>query len=264
VKLLGAPGVAEEQAYTAGLLANLPMQDINLTCALLDEKAFPILIYRIEEVRKGVVRIGAGRYIAPFQKGLVGVLSRFTYALDNPAILALVKEKDLTSLFTSLLQSSTFDEVQCSSARALENLSLKSKQLSQVPEIPANNSCLCCFPYAQKPPPPTGMCPVHGGLCSARDTFCLREAKAIVPLVACLDHPNTSLVEAAMAALSTLIKDTVDIDHGVQVCVSESTTVHHICRTMLTQDVVKCVLADHCCWLYSDLWQVQGVVPFVV
>jgi len=45
----------------------------------------------------------------------------------------------------------------------------------------------------------------------------LIEADAIGPLVACLDHRNTSLVEAAMGALSTVLMDGVDIDQGVGV-----------------------------------------------
>jgi hypothetical protein len=220
VRLLGESSITEEQAYAAGLLANLPMQDHFLTRALLSEGALPILVGRIEEVKRGVVHIGAGRNIGPFQKGLVCILSRFTYMLDDEDIVDQARELDFTALFTSLLRMSNLEEVQQFSAQALENLSVKSKELSRLPDMRVNNNSLFrCFTCGKEPPPPTGLCLVHGGLCSARDTFCLVEAQAIGPLVACLDHRNTSVVEAAMGALSTLLMDTTDVERGVQVCV---------------------------------------------
>lgn len=223
VKLIGSSGVTEEQAFAAGLLANLPIQDIYLTRALLDEGALPMIVSRINEVKKGVVKIGGGRHIAAFQKGLVGVLVRFTYQLDDPNFVAVVQEYDLTTLFTELLQTSTLDEVQQSSAQALENLSTKSKSLSVVPVQPAQEPMFACFPCMAKPPPPkVATCVLHGGMCSVKTTFCLVEADAIGPLIACLDHRNTSLVEAAMGALSTTLMDTVDIDQGVAVSDSRS------------------------------------------
>lgn len=224
VKLLDASGVTEEQAYAAGLLSNLPTQDIYLTRALLTEDAMPILVARIQEVKKGVVRIGSGRHTAAFQKGVVGVLSRFTYMLDDADVVRIVQEFDLTRLFTELLQTSTLEDVQRSSAQALENLSAKSKELSEVPDhLPHHSSgpkLLACLPCFRKPPPRPNLCVVHGGICSERYSFCLLEAKAIGPLVACLDHRNTSLVEAAMGALSTMLMDTVDIIQGVDVSCS--------------------------------------------
>jgi hypothetical protein len=196
------------------------MQDHFLTRALLSEGALPILVGRIEEVKRGVARVGVGRNIGPFQKGLVCILSRFTFVLDDADIVDEARKLDLTSLFTSLLRMSNLEEVQRSSAQALENLSTKSKQLSRLPEVTKQKQGLfSCFPCGKKPPPPIGLCPVHGGLCSARESFCLIEAQAIGPLVACLDHRNTSVVEAAMGALSTLLMDTTDVERGVQVCV---------------------------------------------
>lgn len=218
VKLIGASGVTEEQAFAAGLLANLPIQDTHLTRALLDEDALPVIVDRINEVKKGVVKIGGGRHVAAFQKGLVGVLLRFTYQLDDPQFVAVAQEFDLAGLFTELLQTSTLDEVQQTSAQGLENLSQRSKALSAVPEQAAPEPMFPCFPCIAKPPPPkVAVCPLHDGLCSVKWTFCLVEADAVGPLVACLDHRNTSLVEAAMGALSTMLMDTVDIDQGVAV-----------------------------------------------
>lgn len=218
VKLIGASGVTEEQAFATGLLANLPLQDTYLTRALLEQNALPMIVDRINEVKKGVVKIGGGRHIAAFQKGLVGVLLRFTYQLDDFEVLQMAQDYDLASLFTELLQTSSLDEVQQSSAQGLENLSTKSKQLSVAPMAPVPEPYFACFPCWTKPPPPkVPTCVLHGGLCSAKSSFCLIEADAIGPLVACLDHRNTSLVEAAMGALTTVLVDGVNIDQGVGV-----------------------------------------------
>lgn len=218
VKLIGASGVTEEQAFATGLLANLPLQDTYLTRALLEQNALPMIVDRINEVKKGVVKIGGGRHIAAFQKGLVGVLLRFTYQLEDVEVRQMAQEYDLASLFTELLQTSTLDEVQQSAAQALENLSTKSKQLSAVPNAPPPEPMFSCFPCCPKPPAPKiRTCVIHGGVCSAKSSFCLIEADAIGPLIACLDHRNTSLVEAAMGALSTTLMDGVDIDQGVEV-----------------------------------------------
>lgn len=218
VKLIGASGVTEEQAFATGLLANLPLQDNYLTRALLEQNALPMIVDRINELKRGVVKIGGGRHIAAFQKGLVGVLVRFTYQLDDPEVLHMAQTYDLATLFTDLLQTSTLDEVQQSSAQALENLATKSKQLSVLPDPPVPESVFPCFPCCTKPlPPRPRTCVLHSGVCSPKLSFCLIEVDAIGPLIACLDHRNTSLVEAAMGALSTILMDGVDIDQGVLV-----------------------------------------------
>ncbi|KAG0564740.1 hypothetical protein M758_8G130700 [Ceratodon purpureus] len=252
VKLIGASGVTEEQAFAAGLLANLPIQDTYLTRALLDEGALPMIVSRINEVKKGVVKsIGGGRHNAAFMKGLVGVLVRFTFQLDDPQFVSVAQEYDLTTLFTELLQTSTLDEVQQSSAQALENLSTKSKSLSVVPIQPTQEPMFPCFPCMAKPPPPkVATCVLHGGLCSVKTTFCLVEADAIGPLIACLDHRNTSLVEAAMGALSTTLMDTVDIDQGVAV-LHQADAVHPILTIM--QEHRTEVLRQRAVWMVERI-----------
>ena len=61
------------------------------------------------------------------------------------------------------------------------------------------------------PQPPPGTCRVHGGFCSLRESFCLAEGgcKAVEQLVACLEHADARVVEAALAALSTLMGDSI-------------------------------------------------------
>ena len=218
IKLLASDSPMEEQAVAAGLLANLPMRDIQLTRAMLEEGAPVLLIKRLDDLKRGVVRVGDRKHIAPFQTGIVGILARFTCAVDDSRFLDLAIHNSFVELFTSLLQTTGSDELQISAALSLENLSVKSKQLSEFPEMPQERGmwsfCLASF---QKPAPVLGLCPVHSGVCSSRETFCLLKANALLPLVSCLDHRNPGVVEAAIGALSTLLMDTVDIERGSQV-----------------------------------------------
>lgn len=230
LKLLGPDSPMEEQAAAAGLLSNLPLKDIQLTRAMLDEGALTLLIRRLNDLKKGVVRIGDSRYMAPFQTGLVGILARFTYALDDHRVLVLAIEHKLTDLFTSILQSVGLDDVQRSAALALEHLSTKSKQLSELPELPQSKGVLMdWFACVKRPTLSVGLCPLHGGVCSSTDTFCLLSANAVVPLVSCLDHRNPGVVEAALGALSTFLMDTVDLERGAQVSVLQHNHQHLLC-----------------------------------
>ncbi|XP_024384626.1 U-box domain-containing protein 43 [Physcomitrium patens] len=215
IKLLDSDQPMEEQAVAAGLLANLPMRDYHLTRAMLDEGAPALLLKRLDDLKRGVVRPSDRRHITPFKTGMVGILVRFTCALDDQRILNLASTYNFTELFTSLLQSGGSDELQNSAAKALENLSEKTPQLSSVPDPPKPRGIyrLACF---KQPTPLIGLCPVHSGVCTSKETFCLLHAKALLPLVSCLDHRNPSIVEAAIGALSTLLMDTVDMERGSQ------------------------------------------------
>ncbi|KAI7755856.1 hypothetical protein M8C21_002738 [Ambrosia artemisiifolia] len=205
----------EEQAVAVGLLADLPERDIGLTRQMLDEGAFEIVISRIKLIRQGEPR--RSRFVTPYLEGLVRVLSRITFVLQNePKAVSLCRDQDLAGLFTELLASS-LDNVQMVSAFALENLSLESKNLTKLPEIPPPSVCMSIFPCFSKQPVMTGLCRVHRGACSRRDTFCLLEGPALRRLVGLLDHTNAAVVEASLAALSTLLDDGVNIEEGVAV-----------------------------------------------
>ncbi|KAM0042455.1 putative U box domain, armadillo-like helical, Zinc finger, RING/FYVE/PHD-type [Helianthus debilis subsp. tardiflorus] len=206
----------EEQAAAVGILADLPEEDIGLTRQLLDEGAFEMMISRIRMIRQGEPR--RSRFVTPYLEGLVGVLSRITFVLPNePKAVSLCRDHDLTGLFTELLQQSGLDKVQMVSAYALENLSQESKNLTKLPEIPEPGFCGSIFPCFSTQPVMTGLCRVHRGSCSQRDTFCLLEGPALPRLVALLDHADVKVVEASLAALSTLLDDGVNIEGGVAV-----------------------------------------------
>ncbi|KAG9442565.1 hypothetical protein H6P81_018419 [Aristolochia fimbriata] len=209
-------GITEEQAAAVGLLADLPERDSSLTGRLLDEGTFELVTSRVVRIRKGEIR--GSRFVTPYQEGLVRVLARLTYVLaDEPRAVSLAREHDLAVLFTDLLLTNGLDDVQMVSALALENLSQESKRLTRVPVAPEQGFCCSIFPCLSRRQTITGLCRVHLGFCSSRESFCLLEGRAVGKLVACLDHRNEKVVEAALAALCTLLDDGVDIEQGVLV-----------------------------------------------
>ncbi|CAL4967817.1 unnamed protein product [Urochloa decumbens] len=223
-------GVNEEQAAAAALLGDLPERDWGLTRQLQELGAFRAVASRLAELRRGAIR-GSNRHVAPFTEGAVKVLYRVTCALgEAEEYVEVARELGLAPLFVELLQqmSSGLDAVLLHSAMALENLSLQAGRLTAVPpEPPAPTGLLAacvCFggggtrPKQQQPAP--GTCRVHGGFCSLRESFCLVEGgcKAVERLVALLEHADERVVEAALAALSTLVGDGVaSVEEGVLV-----------------------------------------------
>nr|XP_043615179.1 U-box domain-containing protein 44-like [Erigeron canadensis]XP_043615180.1 U-box domain-containing protein 44-like [Erigeron canadensis] len=206
----------EEQAAAIGIVADLPEMDVGLTRQMLDEGDFQIVVSRIKMIRQGETR--RSRFVTPYLEGLVRVLSRITFVLANePKAISFCRDHDLTGLFTELLQANGLDNVQMASALALENLSQESKNLTKLPELPSPGFCGSIFPCLSNQPVVTGLCRVHRGTCTQRDTFCLIEGQALARLVALLDHTNEKVVEASLAALSTLLDDGVNIEEGVSV-----------------------------------------------
>lgn len=209
-------GISEEQAPAAGLVADLPLQDSVLTRHLVQDGAFTTIISKVIMIRQGESR--GGRFVNPFLEGLVRIVSRITFILeDDPDIIAVAREYNLTALFSDLLQMNGLDTVQIVSATALGNLSGQSKHLTKILPPPNVGLCFSIFPCLSQKSVETGVCRVHHGICSSRESFCLLEGKVVEKLVACLDHNNEKVVEASLTALSTLLDDGVDIDQGVMV-----------------------------------------------
>jgi hypothetical protein len=209
------PTITEEQAAAAGLLAELPERDLVLTMRLLREGAFEKIISKIVGIRQGEIR--GIRFERTFLEGLVSILARITFALTKETDATLFCcEKNLPSLFLDLLQSNSQDNIQRASATALENLSLESKNLTKIPELPPPTYCVSIFSCLSKPPVVLGICKIHQGICSVRESFCLVEGQAVDKLVDLLDHENDKVVGPALAALSTLLEDGLDVVQGVR------------------------------------------------
>ncbi|XP_039787398.1 U-box domain-containing protein 24-like [Panicum virgatum] len=129
---------------------------------------------------------------------------------------ARLKSLELLRLVVDNDDTSDLDAVLLYSAMALEKLSLQSGRLTAVPEpAPRGKAkglllmCRACL-RGGTPPPPGALGTCRGG------------CKAVERLVACLEHADERVVEAALAALSTLVGDGVaDAAEGVLV-VSEA------------------------------------------
>ncbi|VVA95487.1 unnamed protein product [Arabis nemorensis] len=207
--------ITEEQAAAAGLLAELPERDLGLTQRLLREGAFEKIISKIIGIRQGEIR--GIRFERTFLEGLVSILARITFALTKDIrATSFCRENNLASIFLDLLQSNSQDKIQISSAIALENLSLESKNLTTIPELPPPNYCASIFSCLSKPPVILGICKIHQGKCSLRESFCLVEGQAVDKLVDLLDHENEKVVGPALAALSTLLEDGLEVEKGVR------------------------------------------------
>ncbi|KAK9277319.1 hypothetical protein L1049_006860 [Liquidambar formosana] len=222
--------ITERQAVSANFLAKLPHENISLNLALLNNNTVPTILQSINQLQRSGTR--TNRYAIAYLEGLVGILVRFTTTLYEPQMLFLARNYNFTAVFTELLMKISSDEVQRLSATGLENLSAKSITLSEPPKFKRtkvmklfNLPKFLSFTSSKKRKIP--VCPVHRGVCSSQNTFCLVEAKAVERLLACLNHENAEVVEAALSAICTLLDDKVDVDNSVTM-LSGVNTIQHV------------------------------------
>lgn len=206
---------SDEQDAALQILANLPKRDRRLTRELMEQGAFKFVARKVLSICRR--ETGNNIYDNTLLEALVKVLARITYVLqEEPRCIALAREYNLASMFASLLRLNGLGDVQVLSAKALVNLSLQSKYLTGTPKFdePEQKSMLGLF---GRKPPSIQLCRVHSGICSIRDNFCILEGKAVERLILCLNHCNKKVVNAALAALCTLLEDGVEIAEGVLV-----------------------------------------------
>ncbi|KAA8529286.1 hypothetical protein F0562_033915 [Nyssa sinensis] len=222
--------ITEKHAVSANFLAKLPHQNLTLNLALLNKNMVPTILQQIKQIQRSDTR--TSRYESAYLEGLVGTLVRFTATLYEHQILFLARTYNFTSVLTELIMKTSSDEVQRLSAIGLENLSSHSVNLSKPPQI--KNPKFVKQLFLRKCPPSNStkdrkipLCPVHRGVCSSQDTFCLLDAKAVERLLACLDHENVEVVEAALSAICTLLDDKVDVDKSVSM-LNEVNAVQHV------------------------------------
>ncbi|XP_066399895.1 U-box domain-containing protein 44-like [Miscanthus floridulus] len=208
-------GNADEQDAALQILANLPKRDKHLTRELMEQGAFKIVASKVLSIYRRDA--GSDIYDNALLEGLAKVLARITYVLrDEPRCVSLAREYNLAALFTSLLRLHGLEEVQVVSAKALMNLSLESKYLTSTPKFDDSEQRSKLALFGRKAPN-IQFCRVHSGVCSIRDNFCILEGKAVERLIHCLNHSNKKVVEAALAALCTLLEDGVETAEGVSV-----------------------------------------------
>jgi hypothetical protein len=221
--------ITQKQAVSSTFLAKLPHQSLTLNLALLSKNTVPAILQQINQIQRTGIR--TSRYAIPYLEGLVGILVRFTTTLYEPRILFLARNYNFTSVLTEMLMKTSSDEVQRLAAVGLENLSLESISLSKPPVIKKTKFLKLFYPpkflfsgSSKKRKLP--VCPVHRGACSSQNTFCLVDAKAVERLLACLDHENVEVVEAALSAICTLLDDKVDVDKSVGMLCEVNATQH--------------------------------------
>lgn len=212
--------ISEKHALRANFLAKLPHQNLTLNLALVHTNIVPTVLQAISLVQRSGSR--TNRYLNAYFEGLVGILVRFTKTLYDSQVLLLARSYNFTSVFTDLLATTSADEVQRLSAVGLENLSTQSISLSKLPTVckSKSNKLLflpICRSSRSSKYKKIGLCPVHRGVCSSQDTFCLLEANAVERLLACLDHENVGLIEAALSAICSLLDDSVDVDKSISI-----------------------------------------------
>ncbi|CAN8234444.1 unnamed protein product [Cochlearia groenlandica] len=247
--------ITEEQAAAAGLLADLPERDWCLTQRLLSEGAFDKIISKINVIRQGEVR--GKRFERTFLEGLVSILSRITFALTKDAqAVSFCQENNLASVFLDLLQSNNQDNIQIASATALENLSLESKNLTTKPELPPPSYCVSIFSCLSKPHVVLGICKIHQGLCSLRDSFCLVEGQGVDKLVDLLDHENEKVVGPALAALSTLLEDGLEVEEAVRL-IGEADGITPILNVLLENRTEN--LRIRAVWMVERILRIEDI-----
>lgn len=219
--------ITEKQAVSAKFLAQLPHQNLTLNLALLYNNTVPTILEAISQIQKRGTR--SSRFESAYLEGLVGILVRFTTTLYEPQILFSARTHNFTAVFTELLIQPSSDEVQRLSAIGLENLSTESIRLSKPPQIKRKKlfylpKYLFCGSSRRRKIP---LCPIHGGVCSSQNTFCIVDAKAVERLLVCLGNENAEVVEAALSTICTLLDDKVDVEKSVSM-LSEANAVQHV------------------------------------
>lgn len=214
--------IREKDAVSANFLAKLPHSNLSLNLALINSNTIPIVMECVYKLQMGGTR--SSRHANSYFEGLVGIIVRLTSTLYDHQIVHTARTYNFASVLTNLLTRSFTDEVQKLSALGLENLSKQSIVLSRPPPPQRNkiktlkfvffNKCIK-INLSKEQNQSFTLCPIHGGVCSSRETFCLIDAEAIDKLLALLDHQNAEVIEAALLAISTLLDDKVNVEKSI-------------------------------------------------
>ncbi|KAL8150231.1 hypothetical protein V2J09_020039, partial [Rumex salicifolius] len=224
--------ITERQVLSVKLLATLPHEHLQLNLCLLGENTVATIVQTIKQIQESGMR--KSRHSSAYLEGLVGILVRSTATLYEHQMLYLAVNNNFTALFKNLIMETTSAEVKRLAATGLEKLSVQSPKLSKPPRVERKSS-ITSFSYLSsrssgkiKLP----ICPIHRGVCSAKNTFCLFLSGAMEALLLCLDHQNVDVIEAALLALSTLLEDNVDMEKSMSI-------LHEMRVTMQVMRLVK-------------------------
>eukprot|EP00268_Persea_americana_P040914 TRINITY_DN4072_c0_g1_i1.p1 TRINITY_DN4072_c0_g1~~TRINITY_DN4072_c0_g1_i1.p1 ORF type:complete len:525 (-),score=124.61 TRINITY_DN4072_c0_g1_i1:3891-5465(-) len=179
----------EEKTAAMGIISNLPKDHTQITQWLLDAGALGIIVTFLTD---GMHNGGSMNHLV---ENASGALCRFTLS-TNPEWQKRAAEAGIIPVLIQLLASGTA-LAKKHAAISLAQFSDSSFKLSRPVE---KRRRFLCFST-----PPEPGCPVHLGVCSMEESFCLVEANAVEPLVRVLGDADFGASEAALMALSTLI-----------------------------------------------------------
>ncbi|RWV84877.1 hypothetical protein BHE74_00026021 [Ensete ventricosum] len=180
----------EEVAAALRIISDLPIGYTHVTRWIADVGAITVFVSYIRDAK----------LMGPFRNKLIEnalrVLCRFTMS-TNPECQKIAAQSGLIPLLVQLLGSGT-PAAKRYAATLLCQFSESSLSLSRLVQ---RHGGFWCFA-----PPPEIRCPVHNGVCSVETSYCLLEADAIGPLLSLLGESDSSICDAALSALSTLIE----------------------------------------------------------
>uniref|UniRef100_A0A2P2JR89 RING-type E3 ubiquitin transferase n=1 Tax=Rhizophora mucronata TaxID=61149 RepID=A0A2P2JR89_RHIMU len=179
----------EEITSAMGIISYLP-ENPEITQWLLDAGLLNVISNYILNNRQN------DSHRSHLVENAVGALCRFTVPV-NLEWQKKVAEADIIPALVWLLDFGTA-LTKTYAAISLTHLSRSSVQLSQ--PIPKRKGFWCLSAPAEMG------CPIHGGICSVKSSFCLLVADAVGPLVSVLEDPDPGAREASLDALSTLIE----------------------------------------------------------
>lgn len=179
-----------EQGAAVGIIANLPRDNDHITQQLITVGALEVVISFLRSDQKSGF----------LSKQLIGnaakALCRFTVS-RNVDYQKKATELGTIPLMIQLLGSGSALAKQYA-AISLAQLSQNSVILSR--RVEKRGRFLCCSM------PVEDTCPVHLGVCSMEESFCLVAAGAVDSLVQLLGFKNLSVADASLQAVSTLIE----------------------------------------------------------
>ncbi|XP_042480737.1 U-box domain-containing protein 24-like [Macadamia integrifolia] len=181
----------EEITAAVGIIANLPMDQTQITQWLLDAGALQVIFRFLSDGNY----TGSGRN--HLTENAAGAIRRFTVTM-NLEWQKRAAEAGIIPVLVQLLDSGTALTKRYA-ATSLTQFSESSVMLSKPIK---KHGGLWCWSA-----PPETPCPVHMGICAVESSFCLLEADAVQPLVRVLGEPDIGACEASLQALLTLIDD---------------------------------------------------------
>eukprot|EP01018_Ginkgo_biloba_P003180 Gb_22324 [translate_table: standard] len=192
----------EERAVSVGILCHLPKNNSRIRNVLLEAGALDEIVHllRVAESRNGSIRGGN-----PLVENALGALLHFT----SPSKLDVQKRAlglgIMPLLVGFLLTGSALSKQRA--ATALGQISESTMSTGIVMQRKSNILHYVCGWWSS--PDPQDICPVHRRICATEASFCLVNAGAVAPLVRTLKERDCQADEAAINALSTLLREDI-------------------------------------------------------